>query len=286
MCSRFFSSRSTPIAARKSLGQHFLRCAWVANAMSRAAGLTKTDVVLEVGPGMGALTYMLASSAGRVIAIEKDDRLAAMLAADLRKRGILNVDIIRGDILEWIGRLGNEKWWREGAESTEYKIVSAIPYYLTSRLIRALLETKTPPETIVLTIQKEVGERIVARPPSMNLLGLAVQIYAEAKIIKDVPADCFRPRPKVDSVIIKITPRPGTLLAADAIDSADFFTIAQKAFGQKRKMLARSLKEYRDALPLKAQKKRPQELDADEWVALIAAIRNKSNTPMKAHEEV
>jgi len=253
--------------------------------MIRAAELTKDDTVLEAGPGTGALTYPLAARAGRVIAVEKDERIADLLAADVKDRGITNVEIVKGDILKfhWGERgnpglktsLPNPQCPIPNSQSPVpgYKFVSCIPYYLTSRLMRLLLETPRPPSVIVLTIQKEVSERITARPPQMNLLGLAVQIYAESQIMKDVPADCFRPRPKVDSTIIKIVPRPETHLAQRGICAAEFFTLAKKAFGQKRKMLGRSLQEYAPALPVWVQKKRPQELAVGEWVELVAGIR-------------
>src|SRR3989344_2272710 len=135
---------------KKSMGQHFLKCQWVAQTMIKTADLGTTDTVLEIGPGTGALTRELIKHAGRVIAIEKDEKLAENLKSALKKEGAINIKIITGDVLEF---LSSPNAGRQ-ILNTKYKVVANIPYYLTSRLLRLLLESNSRPELIVLTIQK------------------------------------------------------------------------------------------------------------------------------------
>ena len=264
------------------MGQHFLRCPWVTLELMRAADIGPTDTVVEVGPGTGALTRELTKRASRVIAVEKDERLAAGLRVDLQKRGITNVEVVEGDILRFssMDLVASSTGTDKAKQSLKpmlpaacYKLVGNIPYYLTSRLIRQTLEMEIKPAAIVFTIQKEVAERITAHPPYMNLLALAVQISAVPEIGRTVPRKCFSPKPKVDSAILKITPRPISILEEQGIDHNQFFSLARKAFGQKRKMLGTSLKrELNDvSLPDAFKKKRPQALFIEEWIQLYQA---------------
>jgi 16S rRNA (adenine1518-N6/adenine1519-N6)-dimethyltransferase len=184
----------------KLLGQHFLHDKNVLARIIEAANLTKDDIVLEVGPGLGVLTRELAKHAGRVVAVEKDRSLAEILTGQLAEEKIDNVEIVANDILEFLKTTNHQL-------TTNYKVVANIPYYLTSHLIRLLLESENPPRDIVLLIQKEVARRICAKPPEMSLLAVSVQFYAESKIIASVSRKSFRPEPKVDSAIIRITPR-------------------------------------------------------------------------------
>ena len=221
-----------PHIAKKSLGQHFLRCAWVGHTLINAADVSLNDTILEVGPGTGALTRLLAARAGRVIAIEKDERLARALTKDLQSRDIKNVEIIPGDVLKLCSGLSPEH---------EYKIVANIPYYLTSRLIRVLLEQKNKPVAMALTIQKEVAERMCEKPPRMNMLAIAVQAYGKPEIIKTVPADCFSPKPKVESAIITLSDISDRYFKTYGISEDNFFTLLKSAFSQKRKILLNTL---------------------------------------------
>lgn len=217
---------------KKSLGQHFLKCQWVVSALINASELTSTDAVLEIGPGDGILTRTLANHAGRVIAVEKDERLAANLAETLTQEGIKNVEIIPADILTRFNLVHIPR---------TYKIVANIPYYLTSRLLRMLFEQQKKPQRVVLTIQKEVAERICARAPHMNILALSVQAYGAPKMIKTVPASCFSPKPRVDSAIIAITDISNNFFKKNNISEEMFFKIIRRAFSQKRKILANAL---------------------------------------------
>ncbi len=217
--------------AKKSLGQHFLACEWVIPIMLDAASLSPDDTVLEIGPGTGVLTRAIAARATRVIAIEKDEKLAATLAEQLARERIANVEIHTGDILKKIPPLPKR-----------YKIVANIPYYLTARLLRCLLEEQTQkPTSIVLMIQKEVAERIIARPPHENLLALSVQVFGAPSLVKIVPSMCFHPRPQVDSAIIAISDISDNFFIAHDIRPNIFFNIVRAGFAHKRKLLLNSL---------------------------------------------
>lgn len=276
---------SVRMYAKKSLGQHFLRCRWVAQTLIKTAGVDSKDTVLEVGPGTGILTRELAKSAKKVIAVEKDKRLAEELKQTLKREGVANVAVVAGDILKkldlnsiWVKYLTHPQL---GSEE-RYKVVANIPYYLTSKLLRLLLENEPRPEIIVLTVQKEVAERVCAKPPSMNLLALSVQAYGRPEIIKKVPASCFWPKPKVDSAIIKIKTKPP--FWGQTYTYPLFFKIIRLAFSQKRKTLAHSLgrsfgkKEIEKALektnlPLTS---RPEEISLENWIVLISRLITKN----------
>ena len=253
---------------KKSLGQHFLRCQWVVSALLKAAELNSEDMVLEIGPGAGVLTRALAQKTKRVIAIEKDEKLAEELRSSLEKEGINNVKIITGDILKILPVAGADK------------VVANIPYYLTSRLLKILLGEKPRPKLIVLTIQKEVAQRIAAKPPKMNLLALSIQAFGRPEIIKTVPASCFWPKPKVDSAIIKITDISDDFFKKNGLKAEEFFQVAKTAFGQKRKFLTNTLskiapKEEIEEVLRKTgigPKARPEELDLNQWVKVVLGI--------------
>lgn len=197
--------------------------------MIHAAKLGQTDTVLEIGPGTGVLTRALAKNAGCVLAIEKDERMAEELKKSLNDGGFSNIEVMSEDILHFVPILDR------------YKVVANIPYYLTSRLLRLIFEEWPRPELIVLTIQKEVAQRIVARPPKMNLLALSVQIFGTPEIIKKVPAECFYPKPAIESAILKISYISDRILKEAGVSPKDFFTIAKTLFGKKRKTILNNL---------------------------------------------
>lgn len=263
--------------AKKSLGQHFLRCGWVTAEMIKAAEISDQDIVIEVGPGTGALTKSISKRAKKVIAIEKDETLAKELRENFKKEGVKNVEIIEGDILKLLSS-------DYSLPATHYKLVANIPYYLTSHLLKILLETKYPPHDIVLTVQKEVAERIAARSPRMNLLAIAVQAYGTPKIIRKVPSDCFWPKPAVESAIIKISGISSEFFKKNRLDKAKFFELVRLGFSQKRKVLSNPLKKLfpkklvTDALislGLSPQA-RAEELSLDDWAKLIRTLDKKS----------
>jgi len=264
----------TQMKPKKSLGQHFLKCKWVISTLINAGEVGPEDVILEIGPGKGILTRGLAKKAKKVIAVEKDERLAHELKNAIQKEGITNAHLIIGDILHlYLTEYGTNSFMEQ-----KYKIVANIPYYLTSRLLRLLLEAEQKPAIIALTIQKEVAQRIMAKPPHMNLLALSVQAYGTPEIIKTVPANCFYPKPKVDSAIIKISDISDKFFKKHKIGDRKFFEIIRKSFGQKRKMLLRSLASYIArpklekilvGLGLKTTA-RPEELTLEQWTTLIS----------------
>ena len=207
------------------------------DTLIHAARLTPDDMVLEIGPGTGVLTRALAARVKKVIAVEKDETLAAGLKKSLAGEGIVNVQIVAGDILKILPILSRDYSLLPAA----YKIVANIPYYLTSYLLREILEAGPRPALAVLTIQKEVAQRITAKPPDMNLLALSVQTYGTPEIIKTVPAECFSPKPKVDSAIIAISDISDEFFRKNHLQAEQFFRVIRAAFSQKRKQLANSL---------------------------------------------
>lgn len=218
------------IKPSKWLGQNFLISKTALGEIIATADLKPSDIVLEIGPGAGTLTQELAKRAKKVVAVEKDPSMVKVLEETLAI--YKNVEIISGDILKF--SLKNCP-----SLTTNYKIIANLPYYITSHLIRKLLESENPPETMVLMVQKEVAQRICANPPKMSLLSVAVQFYAKPKIIAYVKKESFWPKPKVDSAIIKITPRINTY--EKQINTDLFFKVVKVGFSQPRKQLANNL---------------------------------------------
>ncbi|MDP3727591.1 MAG: 16S rRNA (adenine(1518)-N(6)/adenine(1519)-N(6))-dimethyltransferase RsmA [bacterium] len=257
----------------KRLGQHFLTSPAVLAKIIAAAKLSPDETVLEVGPGTGVLTRALAARARRVIAVEKDAELCRSLGDNLKKEGVSNVRLIRGDIL----KIPLE----DLALPERYAVVANIPYYLTSRLIRTLLESRHPPTRMLLMVQREVADRICTRPPKMNLLALSVQAYGKPKILFRVPALAFSPSPEVDSAFIEIGNINASFFTNHRISPEFFFRTARAAFQGKRKMLENSISHnlklpkasVREALVvLRLSKKRPEELAAEDWARLYRAL--------------
>jgi 16S rRNA (adenine1518-N6/adenine1519-N6)-dimethyltransferase len=237
----FLSQLSTlGIHPKKSLGQNFLVDPTHRARIVAAAGLTPNDTVLEVGPGPGVLTELIAQQAGRVVAVELDDRLIPFLRARFADQP--HVTIVHGDILTidigyWV--LGIASHPQSPIPNTSYKVIANLPYYITSAAIRRLLEATPPPDLLVLTVQREVAERMVAAPPEMSLLALGVQFYCTAQIVDRIPAGAFYPRPKVDSAVVRLVRREEP--AATEVDAEAFFRVARAGFGQPRKQLRNSL---------------------------------------------
>ena len=256
------------LKAKKSLGQHFLVDREVLAKVAETAGLTPDDVVIEVGPGLGVLTGELAGKAGRVIAVELDDRLAGILRQRLASVG--NVTVVNGDILKL------EPSALVGDKPIEYKVVANLPYYITSAVIRHFLEASLKPHLIVVMVQKEVAEAIVAEPGRMSLLGISVQFYGEPVIVDYVPAASFYPVPEVDSAVLRIDVYPGPRVAVG--DENGFFRLVRAGFSAARKQLVNSLAQglgssREQVLPLLAEagiepKRRAETLSLDEWARL------------------
>jgi len=281
------------IKPSRSKGQNFLIKEEIYDKMIETAELGKDDVVLEVGPGLGFLTAKLAKNAKKVVAVELDDKLAEVLRTGLLSQGIKNAEVVNDDILKipptpFISP--TQELWR--ASKGEYKIVANLPYNITSIFLRKFLSEERKPEMMVLMLQKEVAERIVASSPKMSLLAVSVQFYARAEIIEIVPADYFWPQPEVDSAIIKlrISARGGStsggknhLPACEAekfrINEKEFFRLVKIGFSAKRKMLKNNLASGYHISQEEAGKKiekcgfnakiRAQELSVDNWIKLF-----------------
>ncbi len=209
----------------KGLGQNFLIDKGAVKKVIEAAGLRLEDVVLEIGPGIGTLTQGLAQKVKKVMAVEKDPGMIAILKETLKD--YKNVEVIQEDILRF-----------RDQTPKQYKIVANLPFYLTAPVIRRFLELiKDRPQQMTLMIQKEMGQRICAKPPEMSILAVSVQVYSEVKIISYISKESFWPRPKVDAAIIKITPLKRLL----RIDSNKFFLTVKAGFSQPRKQLINNL---------------------------------------------
>ncbi|MFH1714405.1 MAG: 16S rRNA (adenine(1518)-N(6)/adenine(1519)-N(6))-dimethyltransferase RsmA, partial [Candidatus Nealsonbacteria bacterium] len=225
----------------KKLGQNFLVDERIKRMMIEAADIKKDDVILEIGPGLGALTKELLNTAKKVIAVEKDPRMADFLKDYFSGSG--NLDIIQDDIL----KLNNFP--------KRYKLIGSLPFYITAPIVRKFLEaTENKPSLIVFLVQKEVGQRITASPPRMSILSVSVQVYADPKIISYAKNRSFWPKPKVDSAIIKIVPLAKPRLSKKEMEL--FFKIVKAGFSQPRKQLINNLSKG-----LKIDKK-----DAEEWL--------------------
>lgn len=258
---------------QKSLGQNFLADHNALVKIVRDAGVTPEDRVLEIGAGLGSLTRLLAASTKEVTAIEIDQALFPALEAVIAPFD--NVRLVKGDILAFpLDSL---------FEEDGYLVVANIPYYVTSAVIRHLLEASVRPKRIVLTMQREVAERIISRDEKMSLLSLSVQVYGEAHISGHIPAACFYPEPKVDSSVLIIDLHPEPLLSTESMDT--LFKLAHAAFNQKRKMLRNSLQSVlggdSESITRLLEnggidaRRRPENLSLEEWIRLTETIQKR-----------
>lgn len=270
---------------KKSLGQNFLFDEGVLARIVATADLQPHDQVLEIGPGLGALTRLLAQAAARVTAVELDARFLPVLRDQLAP--FTNVQIIHGDILE-----------QDPAAlfAGPYKVVANVPYYITGAILRHLLSAPHKPTCLALTVQQEVAERITAVPPHMSLLAVSVQFYGRAVVAHSIKAGAFWPRPEVDSAVMRIDVFDGTRMLqphaaqADAdstdgdwapVDEAAFFRVAQAGFSQKRKQLRNNLRQLGlDKRAVQAAldaagidgRRRAETLTVEEWRRLVRVI--------------
>lgn len=221
------------LRARKGLGQHFLVDEAVLDLIISTAQLTPDDVVIEVGPGLGVLTRELVRQAGWVVAVELDNKLADLLKQTLAT--FENLTIVNEDVLE----VDPAILLQNSGLSSRYKVVANLPYYIASPVLRHFLETEVKPQLMVVMVQKEVAEEIVAKHGRMSLLSVGVQLYAEAEIAGYVPARCFFPPPEVDSALLKVTPYPRPTVEIRNTES--FFALVRAGFSAPRKQVANSL---------------------------------------------
>ena len=220
---------------QKKFGQNFLIDAHVLDKIIRAADIGKDDMVLEIGPGIGTMTQYLAEAAGKVIAVEIDRNLIPILQDTLD--GYENVRLINEDVL----KLDLRKLVQGENEGKPVKVVANLPYYITTPIIMGLFEGSVPVSSITVMVQKEVAERMKSGPGNKDYgaLSLAVQYYADTYLVANVPPNCFMPRPKVGSAVIRLTrhERP----PVETVDEKLMFDIIRAAFNQRRKTLANGL---------------------------------------------
>lgn len=250
---------------KKSLGQHFLTSRGALDKIVNAARITPGDVVLEVGPGRGVLTKHLLASGAKVVAVEKDDTLVDILNQELATEiSAGNLQIISQDILDFNPT--------DHASLAKYKIVANIPYYLTGQFFRQFLSSSHPPEVLVVLIQKEVAERIIARDGKESILSISVKAYGEPSYIGTVKAGSFNPPPKIDSAILKVDQISRAIF--DEIDEKIFFDILKQGFGQKRKQLKSNLDVTEDVFINchLEPKTRAEDLNLKDWLCLTKQI--------------
>lgn len=263
------------IRPKKSLGQNFLVEPAGLRKVLTAAELQGDEQVLEIGAGLGSLTVLLAQNAKEVLAIEIDQKLFPALQEALAPYA--NVKTIHGDILnlDLDGLLHDQ----------DFVVVANIPYYITSAIIRKLLEANKRPSRMILTIQKEVAERIIARDGKMSLLALSVQVYGKPDLVATIPAGAFFPAPDVDSAVLKLTLYEKPLIQEQNLDL--FFKLAQAGFSQKRKTLRNSLASGLSISSQQAEKiladaqlesnRRAETLNLEEWNRLVLAYLKLAN---------
>ncbi|MCD4673765.1 MAG: 16S rRNA (adenine(1518)-N(6)/adenine(1519)-N(6))-dimethyltransferase RsmA [Anaerolineaceae bacterium] len=267
--------RQYDLTLRKGMGQNFLIDETALARIVAAAEISTDSAVLEIGPGLGSLTRYLAEQARKVIAVELDDRFLPVLAEVLEPWD--NVTVIHGDILN----LQPDTLMRESG----YLVVANIPYYITSAVIRHLLEAEHKPQRIVLTIQEEVARRVCAEPGSLSLLALSVQVYGQPKLAVRIPAGAFYPPPKVNSAALRIDLYPEPRIPAPLLGT--FFSLAKAGFSQKRKTLRNSLRGGMGWPAERAEKfltqagidpqRRAQTLTLEEWGRLCEVVRENQH---------
>jgi 16S rRNA (adenine1518-N6/adenine1519-N6)-dimethyltransferase len=260
------------LRASKKLGQNFLQDPFALEAIATAAEIKPTDTVLEIGPGLGSLTRYLAASARHVVAVEIDRDMLPPLRAVTSDYD--NINIIHGDIL----KLAPEELIKEPS----YLVVANIPYYITSAIIRHLLENEIKPRRIVLTVQKEVASRICAEAGDMSLLALSVQVYGKPSIVKRILSEAFFPAPKVDSAVLSIDIYSSPKIQPDSLNI--FFKLIKAGFSQKRKTLRNSLSAGLHIPPQNAEellnnvsidpRRRAETLSIEEWQRLCDVYTN------------
>lgn len=280
----------------RSFSQHFLLDASVLDASIDAAELTTADTVVEVGPGLGVLTWELVAHTGAVVAVELDKRLAHWLNTTFRAelppeyREILTIrqdDMLRTDPASLV-------------DAIPYKVVANLPYSITSPVLRHFLESTHPPERMVVLVQLEVAERIISKPGDMSMLAHSVQMYAEPEIVRRVPPSCFFPPPAVDSAVLSLRVRPEPLIP-DPVERQRVFRVIKAGFLQTRKQLINALPAGLAALHARvdrqvvraglekagiAAERRAETLTLEEWRAINRALPLPGLMGASATEEI
>lgn len=260
------------IHAKKSLGQNFLKSKRALSAMVEAGKITSKDIVLEIGPGQGVLTEKLLETRAKVFAVEKDDRLIKYLNEKFAKQ-IENeqFNLIHGDVLDL------DLAWT-GLKTGNYKLIANIPYYITGLIFRKFLSGHIQPSKLVIMVQKEIADRIIARDGKESLLSLSVKAYGTVKKIMKVEKENFSPKPKVDSAILLVDNISKNFF--QEISEEKFFEVIKTGFAHKRKMLIANLKEKFGRNDLQkifqdtkiSEKIRSEDLKLEDWKNLIKRL--------------
>jgi 16S rRNA (adenine1518-N6/adenine1519-N6)-dimethyltransferase len=258
------------IKAKKSLGQNFLKSGAILDKIIIAGSVGKDDLVLEIGPGEGALTEKLLEKAKKVIAVEKDDRLIGVLEQKFAKNiengsfELIHDDILESDIQKY------------GLKSEEYKLIANIPYYITGQIFRKFLSGPIQPNKMVVLVQKEVAQRAVARDEKESLLSISIKIYGEPKMMGVVARGNFNPVPNVDSAILLVDNISKDFFAGFTEDS--FFEVLKAGFAHKRKQIAGNLKDLiKDGEKVSTllkkcdidEKSRAEDLNKEDWAKIV-----------------
>lgn len=277
----------------KRLGQNFLVNKNALRKIMREARPLSEYTVLEIGPGFGTITQALAQKAEKVIAVEKDPKMCEILKENVRLWECKNVEIVQGDILQFLNSKLKTKNLKLQLKTQSYKLVANLPFYLTAPVIRKFLESPWPPKEMLLIVQKEVAQRICARPnfapqnlsgqaktQKMNLLAISVQFYSQPKIIDYISRKSFWPQPKVDSALIKLEVKSSKL----KVDRESFFKLVRAGFSQPRKKLVNNLSqnlvvEKKTALAWLKNAKirenvRAENLKVEDWILLAKSWQN------------
>jgi len=256
--------------AKKSLGQHFLNSPAALAHIVEAGKLTANDLVLEIGPGTGILTEALLAAGARVIAVEKDDRAYELLQTKYASAIAAGKLVVHcGDILE-IDRSAL------GLANGNFKLIANIPYYITGQILETFLEHTPRPTCIVVLVQKEVAERIVARDNKESILSVSVKAFGTPRIVAKVPKGAFVPPPTVDSAILEISNISDAQFVQKKVDIRRFFKIVKAGFAHKRKVLRSNIAEIEGIGPEKIEKVglstniRAEDLTTAQWIDLVA----------------
>lgn len=255
----------------KSLGQHWLRDRDVLAHIADCAELEQDDTVLEIGPGLGTLTSELLRRSKKVVAVEFDEELARKLPAQFPGK---DLTVVQSDILSFdLSQL-----------PADYKVVANVPYYITSKIVQLLMTADNKPATAVLLVQKEVAERLAAKPGDMSILAVSAQLFAEVTLGDVVGAELFTPPPKVDSQVVVLKTRAVPFLTD--VSEKDFFRVVKAGFSAKRKMLRSSLsgglgitkdqaETYLGAAGIRSDA-RAESLSLDQWQTLTKVVYDPS----------
>lgn len=268
-------SESMFLQAKKSLGQHFLNSKHVLEQIIGCAKIEKGEQIIEIGPGTGTLTEALLLAGANVIAIEKDDRAINLLnekfSAEISTK---QLQIVHGDILE------NTP---EDLPKNTFKVIANIPYYITGAILEKFLEVGPRPQKMVLLVQKEVAERIVARDGKESVLSISVKAFGKPHLVAKVPRGAFTPAPTVDSAILAIENISDEKFAKGGIEIKRFFEIVKAGFAHKRKFVIRNLEDLIDKEALENKwsaidlnsKTRAEDITVEQWLEIAKGEKNQ-----------